>query len=101
MLDAEVARDVANLLVDLAAALAGGAEREGDIVVGGEVRIEREQLEDEGDVAVAGFELLHRLAVDEDVAGVDLLEPGDGAERCRLAAARRAEQDDEFLVLDG
>ena len=60
------------------------------------MRIEREELENEGDVAVAGLQVLHRLAVDQDVAAVDLLEPGDGAQRRRLAAAGRPEQHDEL-----
>ncbi len=65
------------------------------------MRIEREELEDEGDVALARLQALHRLAVDQDVAGVDLLKPGDGAKRRRLAAAGRPEQHHEFLVRDG
>jgi hypothetical protein len=92
--------DVTHLSIDLAAALARGAERKGDIVVGGEVRVEGEELEDKGDVAVAGLQVLYGFAVDQDVAGVDLLEPGNGAERGGLAAARGAEEHDEFLVRD-
>ena len=63
------------------------------------MRIEREELEHEGDVAVAGVQVLHRLAVDQDVAGVDLLEPGDGAQRRGLAAAGGAEQHHELAVV--
>ena len=44
--------------------------------------------------------MLHRLAVDQDVAFVDRLQAGDGAQRRRLAAARLAEQHDELVVLD-
>ena len=47
------ARDVAHLALDRLAALASGAQREGDVVEGGQVRIEGEELEDEGDVALA------------------------------------------------
>jgi hypothetical protein len=50
--------------------------------------------------AVAWPQRLHRLAVDEDVAGVDLLKPRDGTQCRRLAARRRAEQDHELLVRD-
>jgi hypothetical protein len=42
--------------------------------------------------------VLHRLPIDQDVARIDVLEAGNGAERRRLAAARGAEEDDEFLV---
>ena len=79
---------------------ADGAQREGDVLVDGEMRIERVVLEDEGDVAIGGAQVLDRLAVEQDVARVDLLEAGDGAQRRGLAAARGAEEDDEFLVLD-
>ena len=91
--------DRADHAVDLGLALPDGAQREGDVLVDREVRIERVVLEDEGDVAVGGVEVLHRLAVDQDVAGVDVLEAGDGAQRRGLAAARGAEEDDELLVL--
>ena len=49
---------------------------------------------------VGGLQVLDRLAVDQYVAAVDLLEPGDGAQGRGLAAARLAEQDDELVVLD-
>ena len=65
------------------------------------MRVEREELKDEGDVAIARLQVLDRLVVDEDIALVDRLQPGDGAQRRRLAAAGRAEQHDEFLVGDG
>ena len=62
--------------------------------------IEGEELEHEGDVAVAGFKLLHRLAIDEDVARVDILQPGNGAQRRGLAATGRPEEHHELPVLD-
>ena len=64
------------------------------------MRVEREGLEHQGDVAVGRLQVLHRLAVDQDVALVDRLQAGDGAQRRRLAAARLAEQHDELVVLD-
>ena len=44
--------------------------------------------------------MLHRLAVDEDVAAIDRLETGNGPQGRRLAAARRAEKNDELVVVD-
>src|SRR5690606_40365087 len=41
------------------------------------------------------------LAVEEDATFVRILEAGDHAQRCRLAAARRAQQRDEFAFADG
>ena len=57
-------------------------------------------LEHEADLA-----LLHRdaggvLAVHDDAAGVGRLQPGDDAQQRRLAAARGAEQRDQFAVAD-
>ena len=43
---------------------------------------------------------LTTCAADRDLAAGDLLEPGDHAQRRALAAARRADQDDELLVDD-
>ena len=98
--DAQRLGDPANLLIDLGLALARRSQRKGDVLVDRKMRIESEGLEDEGDVAVGRLEVLHRLAVDEDVAAVDILKSGDGAQRRRLAAARLAEHDDELVVGD-
>ena len=64
------------------------------------MRIKREELEHKGDVAVCGAQMLHRLAVDQDIAAVDLLEPGYGTQGRGLAAARRTEQNHEFAVVN-
>jgi hypothetical protein len=51
------------------------------------VRIKSEELEHKGDVALCCAQMLHRLALDQDIAAVDLLEPGYGAQGRGLAAA--------------
>ena len=99
MRDLERIGDAAHFAVDVGAVLARGFQRKGDVLVDGQMRIEREGLEHEGDVAVGRLQVLHGLSVDQDVAAVDLLQPGDGAQRGRLAAARLAEHDDEFVVI--
>ena len=73
-------------------------EREGNIFIDGHVRIKRIVLEDHRDVAVFGRDVVHLLAVDEELAAADLLETGDHAQRGRLAAAARADEHDELLV---
>src|SRR5262249_24020748 len=78
-----------------------GGQRKGDVVVGRQVRIEREELEHEGDVPVRGLPVLHRLSVDEDLAAVDRLQPRDGPQRRRLATARGAEQHEELPGANG
>jgi hypothetical protein len=62
--------------------------------------VERIGLEDHGDVAVFRQHVVDAVGADENVPGADLLEPGDHPHRRRLAAARRAEKDEEFLVDD-
>ena len=61
-LDAQCLGDLAHALVHHGLALLRGAQREGDVLVGVKVRIQREQLEHESDVAVGRLPALHRLA---------------------------------------
>ena len=67
----------------------------------GHVRVEREELEDEGDVALAGMRPGHVAVVEQDAPAGDRLQTGDHAQRGRLAAARRAEQHNELAIVDG
>ena len=57
-------------------------------------------LEDEADLPLAGVDVRDVLAVQEDPAVVDLGEAGNGAQQRALAAAARAEQHQEFALLD-
>ena len=58
-------------------------------------------LEHHAEAAVARLEVVDHLAVDADFAGGRVLEAGDHAQRRGLAAAGRADKDDELAVLDG
>ena len=58
-------------------------------------------LEHHAEAAVARLEVVDHAAVDADFAGGRILEAGDHAQRRGLAAAGRADEDDEFAVLDG
>ena len=64
------------------------------------MRVERIVLEHHRDVAVLGRHVVDDVAADRDLAVRDVLEAGDHAQRRGLAAARRADQNDEFMVLD-
>jgi hypothetical protein len=64
------------------------------------VREQRVVLEDGVDVALVRRDAGDRVPVEEDLALVRLLEAGDHPERCRLAAAGRAEQAGERRVRD-
>ena len=76
------------------------AQPEGEIVVDAHVLVERVVLEHHRDVAVLGRQVVDHALADRDGAGADLLEPGDHAQRRRLAAARWPDQHHELLVLD-
>ena len=65
------------------------------------VRIEGEELEDEGDVALGGAQEGHVLAVEEDAAFARHFEAGDHPQRRRLAATRRPKHDEEGALIDG
>ena len=64
------------------------------------MRIEGVGLEDHRDVAVLGLDVVDHATVNLEGAGGDVLEAGDHAQRRGLAAAGRADEDDELLVSD-
>ena len=74
LVDADRPRHRLHPRIDDTPALAARAQRECDVVVGGEMRIERKELEYKRDVPVCGTQMLHGLAIDHDVPAVDLLE---------------------------
>ena len=64
------------------------------------MRIERIILEHHGDVALFGRHIVDDALADGDLAAGDAFEPGDHAQKRGLAAARRADQHDEFAIRD-
>ena len=62
--------------------------------------VERIALEDHGDVAVAGGHVVDDALADLDDALADLLEARHHAQRRRLAAAGRADENHELAVGD-
>ena len=64
------------------------------------MRIERIVLEHHRDVPLLGRDVVDDAVADRDRAGGDVLEPGEHAQKRRLAAAGGADQDDELAVLD-
>ena len=65
------------------------------------VRIERVGLEDDADIALLGRQVRHVALADPDAPAIRLQDAGDGEQRRRLAAARRAEQRQHLALLDG
>jgi hypothetical protein len=101
MLEPEDARDLVHLLAHAGARHALAHQRIADVAPHVHVRVEREHLEDEGDVALARGLAADLLAVDPDLARGRQFEPGDHPQRRRLAAARGAEEHEELPVGDG
>ena len=100
LLEVEDAGGLADGLVDRVGVDLAELEREGHVLVHGHVRVQRVGLEDHGDVAVLGLDVVDHATVDLEGAGGDVLEAGDHAQRRGLAAAGRADEDDELLVGD-
>ena len=85
--DLQDARRLVDLLRDLLLRHALRDQRKGDVPAHVQVRIEREQLKHEGDVALRGALPGDVFAAEEDLAARRQLEAGDHAQRRRLAAA--------------
>ncbi len=100
LLDAEYLGGVLDALLDLRLGKLPHLEAEGHVVVHAHVRVQSVVLEHHGDVAVLGRQIVDDPVADGDLAGGDLLETCDHAERRGLAAARRPDEDHELLVAD-
>ena len=99
-LEAESARRFRDRRIDLRLGLSGDLERKSHILCNRHMRVERIGLEDHGDVALARRQVVDHPVADVDFTARDVLQPGDHAERGRLATAGRADQRDELPVLD-
>jgi hypothetical protein len=100
MVDPQQARGLLDPLPDLGPRHALRAQRVGHVAPHVQVRVEREQLEDEGDVALGRAQRRDVRAVEPDRARGRQFQPGDHPQRRGLAAAGRPEQDEELAVLD-
>jgi hypothetical protein len=98
--DIEPRRRVADTTVDLFAFVVAHPQTERDVLVHRLVRIERVALEHHGNVAPVRRRVIDEFVAEAQFALGHFLEAGDHVERRRLAAARRAEQNDELLVGD-
>jgi hypothetical protein len=78
----------------------GDLQGEGHVVVDGHVRVERVGLEHHGDAALRRRHVVHDHPVDLERAAGDLLQPRDHPQKRGLAAARGADEDDQFALFD-
>ena len=91
----------ANFAVDLVLGDLLELERKRHVLVHRHIGVQSIALEHHGDVAVLGRHVVDALAVDEHIARGNVLQAGDHAHRRGLTAARRANEDDELLVVNG
>ena len=75
-------------------------QREADVLRDGQVRVERVVLEHHRDVALLRRQEGDVALADQDRARVDLLEPGEHAQRGRLPGAGRTDEHHELAVRD-
>ncbi len=101
MLDPQHPRGLLHPLANLVPRHTLALQREADVLPDIHMRIEREQLEHERDVAGGGTVERDVLPVEQDLALGRKLEAGDHAQGGGLAAAGRAEQREERAVVDG
>jgi hypothetical protein len=100
MLDMQDSGGLVDAPSDLRPRPALALERKADIGAHTHVRVEREKLENESDVALRSTFCRYLFAAEKYVAGGRQLEPGDHAQRRRLAAAGETQQAEELTVLD-
>src|SRR5690348_7660115 len=100
MFDVQDLRRLHDAFVDLCLGHAAELQAERHVLVDAHVRVERVVLEDHGDVAILGRDIVHNTVADLDDAFGDLFQPRDHAQRSALSATGWADQHDEFLVLD-
>ena len=100
LVDLQQHRCPAHALFDLRLRQLPEPQAEREVLLHRHVRVERVVLEDHRDVALLRRQLVDHLLADADLAVRDLLEPREHAQCRRLAAAGRADDDQELGVLD-
>ena len=98
--DVEDLSGFTDLLVNDILRLLAKLQREGHVVVHGHVGVQSVVLEDHGDIAVFRRDVVHELAVNDQLTAADLFKAGDHTKGGGLAAAGRSDQNDEFLIGD-
>ena len=99
-LDLEDVGGLLHALGDLGLGHARRFETEGQVLVNVHVRVECVGLEHHCNAAAGGGYFVHALAVDQQIAAADRLEPRDHAQQRGLAAAGRADEHGELAWLD-
>jgi hypothetical protein len=99
-LEAEDIGGLGDVLRDLVLGFLREHQRERHVVAHRHVRIERVILEHHRDVALLRRNAVDHPPADGNLAAADFLQPGDHAQKGRLAATRRSDQHAELAVGD-
>ena len=91
---------ITNGLVDLILRNLTKLKAECHVVINCHVRIQSVVLEDHCDVSVLGLDVVHKLAVDLELTGGNVLKTCDHTKGGGLSASGRTYEDDELLVSD-
>ena len=89
-----------HLLMDHIGVLLAQGQGKGHVFIDGHVAVQGVVLEHHGHIAVLGGGLGDVPAIQEQLAARDILQAGHHAQGGGLAAAGRADQDDQLAVLD-
>ena len=100
LLDGQDLGSFTDQLIDLILRLLAELEAERHVVIHGHVRIQSIVLENHRDVAILRSNVVHETIADVELALGNLFQTGDHAQGGGLTAARRANQNDELLILD-
>jgi hypothetical protein len=101
VLEAEQPWGVAHPVADRGPWGSADLQRERQVLRDGHVRVQRVVLEHHRDVAVLRIGVGDVTFADVDPPGIHRLQAGHHPQRCRLAAAGRPDEDQEFAIVDG
>ena len=100
VLQIQNACSLVHLLVDLFLGHLAQLQTKCDVLINGHVRIQRIVLEYHRNIAILRRNIIDHAITDAQLAAGNLLQTRDHAQRGRFTTARRADQNDKFLVLN-
>jgi hypothetical protein len=98
--EAKQFRDLSHAPVRLGFGTFAQTQTESQVLIDGEMGIERRLLKHHRHTSVFGRASIHRLVVEGNAAARRVLETRDQAQSGRFATARRPDEDEGFMVLD-
>ena len=100
MLDVEDASSFLNALVDLGLGGLAELKTESHVIINSHVRIQGVVLENHGDVAILGSNVVDEFVADVELTVGDLFETSNHSQGGGFSAAGRTYENDKFLIFD-